>query len=204
MNIEGKKVNQVIAVYGNKGSTDQHAYVQQLREGIPNFFATFIEVLKHREGESIEVDESGMNSGDYLHGFFLGTRDALLEKGRHSITLTIDQVDAKSVGILIALYERAVGYYASMIGINAYHQPGVEAGKKAAARVLKVRKQVEDWMLENPHCPVHAEELANKLGIKEQSDWVYKILESLFANQPKKFLRESAESPLNDKFVHKV
>ena len=32
-----------------QGSTDQHAYVQQLREGVPNFFATFIEVLTHRE-----------------------------------------------------------------------------------------------------------------------------------------------------------
>ena len=44
-NLSGEVVNQGIAVYGNKGSTDQHAYVQQLREGIPNFFATFIEVL---------------------------------------------------------------------------------------------------------------------------------------------------------------
>ena len=50
-------VHQGIAVYGNKGSTDQHAYVQQLREGVPNFFATFIEVLKHRDSESPQVDE---------------------------------------------------------------------------------------------------------------------------------------------------
>jgi len=204
MDLDGKKVNQGIAVYGNKGSTDQHAYVQQLREGIPNFFATFIEVLKHREGESVEVDESGMNSGDYLHGFFLGTRDALLEKGRHSITLTIDQVDARSVGMLIALYERAVGYYATMIGINAYHQPGVEAGKKAAARILAVRKQVEDWMSANPDCPVNAEQLSLNLKIEEQIDWVFKILESLSANQPRKFVRESAKSPLDDTFVHRV
>ena len=72
LNLEGEKVCQGIAVYGNKGSTDQHAYVQQLREGIPNFFVTFIEVLKHREGESIPVDNNGMTSGDYLHGFFSG------------------------------------------------------------------------------------------------------------------------------------
>jgi glucose-6-phosphate isomerase len=203
MDLNGDKVNQGIAVYGNKGSTDQHAYVQQLREGIPNFFATFIEVLKHRDGESVEVDNSGMNSGDYLHGFFLGTRDALLEKERNSITLTIDQVDAKSVGMLIALYERAVGYYASMIGINAYHQPGVEAGKKAAAQILAVRKQVEDWMSSNPGNPVQAEKLADNLGIKEQTDWVYKILESLAANQPEKFRRESGGSPLTDTFSYK-
>src|SRR5690606_39693049 len=49
--LEGKVVNQGIAVYGNKGSTDQHAYVQQLREGVNNFFVTFIEVLKDRSEE---------------------------------------------------------------------------------------------------------------------------------------------------------
>ena len=48
--LDGNIVNQGIAVYGNKGSTDQHAYVQQLREGVPNFFVTFIEVLKDRDG----------------------------------------------------------------------------------------------------------------------------------------------------------
>src|SRR5471032_923194 len=40
LDLDGQKVNQGIAVYGNKGSTDQHAYVQQLREGVNNFFAT--------------------------------------------------------------------------------------------------------------------------------------------------------------------
>ena len=108
-----------------------------------------------------------------------------------------------TVGMLIALYERAVGYYASMIGINAYHQPGVEAGKKAAAQILAVRKQVEDWMSSNPGNPVQAEKLADNLGIKEQTDWVYKILESLAANQPEKFSRESGESPLTDTFSYK-
>jgi glucose-6-phosphate isomerase len=38
---DGNVVNQGLAVYGNKGSTDQHAYVQQLRDGIDNFFATY-------------------------------------------------------------------------------------------------------------------------------------------------------------------
>ena len=196
----GNLVNQGIAVYGNKGSTDQHAYVQQLREGIPNFFATFIEVLKHRQGPSIEVDTDGMNSGDYLHGFFLGTRDALREKERHSITLTVNEVNAFSVGLLIALYERTVGYYATMIGINAYHQPGVEAGKKAAARVLAVRKEIIAWMLAYPNKPVSAKDLAQHLKIPDQSDWVFKILESLSANAPTSYIREESSHPLDDLF----
>jgi glucose-6-phosphate isomerase len=71
--LDGNVVHQGIAVYGNKGSTDQHAYVQQLREGVPNFFVTFIEVLKDRDGDSIEV-EPDATSGDFLNGFLQGTR----------------------------------------------------------------------------------------------------------------------------------
>jgi glucose-6-phosphate isomerase len=108
--LQGKVVNQGIAVYGNKGSTDQHAYVQQLREGVNNFFVTFIEVLKDREAKtSLEV-EPGVTSGDFLQGFYLGTRDALSEKDRSSITITVQDVSPRTLGMLIALYERVVGF----------------------------------------------------------------------------------------------
>jgi len=139
--LDGNTVNQGLAVYGNKGSTDQHAYVQQLRDGLHNFFATFIEVRKGREGRSISVD--GVNtSGDYLQGFLRGTRSALYENGRHSILISIEEVKAASLGHLIALFERAVTFYASLVNINAYHQPGVEAGKAAASTFLELLNEV--------------------------------------------------------------
>ena len=106
--------------------------MQQLREGVHNFFVTFIEVLKDREADSMEV-EKDVTTGDFLQGFYLGTRDALHEKGRQSLTITIQQVTPESVGQLIALFERSVGFYASLININAYHQPGVEAGKSCCS-----------------------------------------------------------------------
>jgi hypothetical protein len=40
------------------------------------------------------------------------------------------------------LYERAVGFYGSLVNINAYHQPGVEAGKKAATKLLQLQTQL--------------------------------------------------------------
>ena len=116
--LDGKVVNQGIAVYGNKGSTDQHAYVQQLRDGVNNFFATFIEVGKSRSGASMEVDP-GFTSGDYLQGFLRGTRKALAESGRESITLHISEVDAFHLGLLVGLFERAVSFYASLVNVNA-------------------------------------------------------------------------------------
>ncbi len=39
--LTGQTVNQGLTVYGNKGSTDQHAYVQQLLEGKDDFFCCF-------------------------------------------------------------------------------------------------------------------------------------------------------------------
>ncbi|MEM9908835.1 MAG: glucose-6-phosphate isomerase [Cyanobacteria bacterium P01_D01_bin.44] len=179
--LDGNRVCQGIAVYGNKGSTDQHAYVQQLREGVNNFFVTLIEVLRDRNGDSVEVDP-GATSGDYLSGFLQGTRQALFENNRQSITITIPEVTPHMVGVLIALYERAVTIYASLVNINAYHQPGVEAGKKAAASVLSLQDQVVATVKQADH-PLSLEELANKMGSPEQVETVYKIVRHLDANQ---------------------
>jgi len=137
---QGEVVNQGIAVYGNKGSTDQHAYVQQLRDGIDNFFVTFIEVLSAPGDLAVG---QGARPGDMLDGFLQGTRSALLEGGRQSLTLTLAAFDARRLGALVALFERAVGLYAELVDINAYDQPGVEAGKKAAAAILELQGQVE-------------------------------------------------------------
>src|SRR6266446_4722571 len=99
--LNGKIVNQGIAVFGNKGSTEQHSYFQQLREGVLNFCATFIEVFTDRAGKSMFVEPEVM-SGDYLEGFLLGTRRALHKNGREFITITIKSVSPFSVLLLIA------------------------------------------------------------------------------------------------------
>ena len=179
--LSGRIVNQGLSVYGNKGSTDQHAYVQQLREGVNNFFVTFIEVLKERDGEPLMV-EPGVTSGDYLAGFLQGTREALSEAGRESITITVDRIDAKSIGVLIALYERAVGLYASLVNINAYHQPGVEAGKKAAGQVLSLQKSVLNLLAASPGREFTAEAVANAIGRPEKAEQVFRILRHVAAN----------------------
>ena len=179
--LDGNVVNQGIAVYGNKGSTDQHAYVQQLREGINNFFVTFIEVLKDREGNSIVVADEA-TSGDFLSGFLMGTREALYENQRDSITITVPEVTPRTVGALIALYERAVGFYADLVNINAYHQPGVEAGKKAAAVILQLQSQVVE-AVKAAGQPIAIADLANQIGESHQIEIIYKILRHLDSNQ---------------------
>lgn len=191
-----KVVNQGIAVYGNKGSTDQHAYVQQLRDGLNNFFVTFIEVQKTRDGISEPVDGTA-TSADYLQGFLRGTRDALFEKGRQSITITIPELTPYSLGMLIALYERAVSFYASLVNINAYHQPGVEAGKKAAAEFLELLSNVKNHLAETGSGGVTAEQMAVNVGHPDPEE-IYHCLNHLagtgFCS------RETGTTPATDLF----
>ena len=138
---DGNVVHQGIAVYGNKGSTDQHAYVQQLRDGVDNFFATFIEEIEDSQDIPAIKDE---RPGDFLDGFLQGTRSALTEGGRQNMTITMRCFDERRLGALVALFERAVGLYGELVNVNAYHQPGVEAGKKAAAAILDLQQRVEN------------------------------------------------------------
>lgn len=191
--VDGKVVHQGIAVYGNKGSTDQHAYVQQLRDGLLNFFLTFIEVCKDRDGKRFEVEE-GITSGDYLEGFLRGTRSALYESGRESITISISEVNAFTLGALIALYERAVGFYGSLVNVNAYDQPGVEAGKTAATKLLQLQKQVSAELTADGKT---AEEIAR--AIDADPEEVFHLLRHLASNDSCIGVAEGDE-PVEDRF----
>ncbi|WCJ58423.1 glucose-6-phosphate isomerase [Fontisphaera persica] len=190
---DGRLVCQGLTVYGNKGSTDQHAYVQQLRDGLNNFFVTFIEVLRDRQGESIAVEGSA-TTGDFLQGFLLGTRQALWENGRESITLTLQEVSPFTVGVLIALFERAVGLYASLINLNAYHQPGVEAGKKAAGQVLALQEKVLQFLGRRPGRPQTLAAIARGLQAEEHIETIFKVCEHLAANPDRGLTKKAGPS----------
>jgi glucose-6-phosphate isomerase len=199
--LDGQIVNQGISVYGNKGSTDQHAYVQQLREGVNNFFVTFIEVLKDREGRSLMLDGKA-TSGDYLNAFLQGTRRALSEKDRESITLTIEKIHARSIGTLIALYERAVGFYASLIHVNAYHQPGVEAGKKAAEMAIELQTKALAFLKKEKGKSFTAEEIAAGIGAPEETEMVFKLLEHASANADHPIKKVRADPPFRSQYQY--
>jgi glucose-6-phosphate isomerase len=192
--LDGKVVHQGITVYGNKGSTDQHAYIQQLRDGPKSFFATFIEVSLDRAGAPFFVQDN-VTSGDYLQGFLLGTRQALHEKGRESVTITIQEVSPFSVGVLIALFERAVGFYASLVNINAYHQPGVEAGKKAAGAVIAIQLSIIEF-LKQKQTALTVAQIAAGIGSRE-SETIFKICEHLSANSSRKMDKVPGKTPFD-------
>jgi glucose-6-phosphate isomerase len=196
LDLNGAVVNQGLTVFGNKGSTDQHAYVQQLRDGLDDFFVTFIEVLHDRSGPSLKVAPN-VTSGDYLQGFLQGTRRALYENGRESITITLCEVSPFSVGVLIALFERTVGLYASLINVNAYHQPGVEAGKKAASSVIDLQIRSIKFLSDHPESSFTATEIASGIGAPEEVETVVKICEHLAANPDREIEKSGGSTPFN-------
>ena len=199
LDFDKKLVNQGITVLGNKGSTDQHSYIQQLIAGLNDFFATFVEDLNDGPHSDMMV-ESEVTSGDYLHGFLLGTRQALAENGRESITITINGISPFSVGMLIALFERAVGLYASLININAYHQPGVESGKKAANNIIAIQRQVLALLSKSSQQPFTAAEIAKEIGADDEVENVFKVCEHLSSNPDRRIKKLPAESPFSAKY----
>jgi glucose-6-phosphate isomerase len=110
----------------------------------------------------------------------------------------VQEVNAFSVGVLIALFERAVGFYASLVGINAYHQPGVEAGKKAAGRVLELQGLVLK-ALANAKQGSAPEEIATAIGAPSEVETVFKICQRL-CGVPQRKVRRIGAGPFDSKF----
>lgn len=198
-NLSGETVHQGIAVYGNKGSSDQHSYVQQLLDGPKNFFVTFIEVLKDREEKSPILTENS-TSGDYLQAFLLGTREALTSKGRESITITVKDISPYSIGILIALYERAVSLYALLVGINAYHQPAVEMGKKAAGDAIQLKNALLDFLRVHEGQKFTADALAQSMEAQGSLETLFKILLHLRENPEHRVKVERGNDVFEDQY----
>lgn len=161
---DGNVVHQGLNVFGNKGGTDAHAFIQQLNDGRNDFFITFIEVMK--DPMDILIGD-GIFMGDYLHGFQGGLATALKNKGRQVIQMRIRKADSFNLGMLIALYERAVAFYAELININAFHQPGVEAYKKASTAIIDLFHTVQEKLPSLAGCEGTAEELAEKAGLTD-------------------------------------
>ena len=176
--LQGNIVNQGLAVMGSKGSSDQHSYVQQLVAGPSNVFVTFVQVLKDRAGDPVNVGEES-TSGDYLNAFMQGTKKALESHGKKTLVLTVPEADAYNIGQLIALFERAVGIYAAMIGINAYDQPAVEFGKKAAGGIIEAKNRAKELLKERGEA-LTAEEIAAETG--DDADDIFRIMLHLSAN----------------------
>jgi glucose-6-phosphate isomerase len=163
---------------------------------VDNFFVTFVEVLED-PGDILPLE--GENPGDFLDGFLQGTRSALTDEGRFNLSITLQRLDAHSLGALIALFERAVGLYAELVNINAYDQPGVEAGKKAAAALLDLQARLEEAIADQQEHTLA--ELQARMGLASPEP-LYWILRHLCANRRHIEARGDWGRPESLVFIH--
>lgn len=177
--LDGKIVHQGLTVFGNKGGTDAHAYIQQLNDGRNDFFVTFIEVLK--DAMSIPVSTE-ITMGDYLHCFQAGLANALINKNRDVIQIQISEINPFNLGAIIALYERAVAIYAEFIHINAFHQPGVQAYKLVSSEIIRLTTELKNKLTMLAPWEGTIKEFCKKLRYSSKEAEVDSILAKIAAN----------------------
>jgi glucose-6-phosphate isomerase len=126
--------------WGGVGTDAQHAVFQLLHQGtrlIPVEFVASVEA-----GDTLD---EGHHRQLLANCFAQG---AALMAGRHaedgnrnypgdrpSTTILLDQLDARTLGALIAFYEQRTFVNAVLLGLNPFDQFGVELGKDMARRV---------------------------------------------------------------------
>jgi glucose-6-phosphate isomerase len=127
------------------GTTDQHSQVQLYREGPNDKLVTFLEVEKFEQKVTIPASMKHVQTLEYLAGSNfqtlinaekLGTEYALLESKRPTLTVQFPTISPETVGQFLMMYEIAVSYMGSLLGINAYDQPAVQLGKDATYALM--------------------------------------------------------------------
>ena len=125
--------------------TDQHSQVQLYVEGPFDKWFTLFSVEESDHLVTIKSPYPDLEGAHYLNGRHLaelfraerdGTRIALTEAGRPNCSIVFPKVNAHTVGQYIYLMELAVALMGEHYTVDAFDQPGVEAGKVAAYALM--------------------------------------------------------------------
>lgn len=127
------------------GATDQHSQVQLYVEGPDDKIITFISVGDFDHRVPIPALHKDKDSLSYLGNHDLGelmaaelkaTAWALARAGRPSLRIHVPRVDASCMGELFFMLEYAAAVMGELLDIDAFDQPGVEAGKRATYALM--------------------------------------------------------------------
>lgn len=127
------------------GATDQHSQVQLYVEGPNDKTVTFLRVERFEPERKIPRGFGDMEGLAYLGGRRFGelinaeqrgTEIALTAARRPNSTLIVPAVDAHSAGQLLFLFQMQTAFAGALLNINAFDQPGVEAGKLATFALM--------------------------------------------------------------------
>jgi glucose-6-phosphate isomerase len=125
--------------HGAVGTTDQHSQVQLYMEGPQDKVIEIVEVEEHPRDRPIPKAYEDLEGVGYLGGHTMGellnvecdaTRRALTEAGRPNSTIKVGAVNEENLGYLFQALEIQTAVSGALYGVNAFDQPGVEAGKE--------------------------------------------------------------------------
>ena len=126
-------------------STDLHSMGQYIQDGKRNLFETVINVEETKTDITIKRDEDNIDGLNFLEGKTMdyvnkqamqGTIEAHVSGGVPNIIISIKRLDEENIGELIYFFELACGISGSILGVNPFDQPGVEAYKNNMFRLL--------------------------------------------------------------------
>lgn len=128
------------------GVVDQHSQLQLYMEGPYDKVITFCAIKRFNKNVPIATNSNevegelaylkGHALNDVMNAEFEGTRLALTEQRRPNCTITLDELSAFTLGQLFYLLELQTAYGGKFYNVNAFDQPGVEAGKINAFAML--------------------------------------------------------------------
>ncbi len=130
---------------GAEFTTDLHSLGQYIQEGRRNLFETVINIEHSETDLKIHVDEDNLDELNYLEGKSLdyinkkameGTIAAHVEGDVPNILVTMDKLDAETLGHLLYFFELACAMSGKLLGVNPFDQPGVEKYKKNMFKLL--------------------------------------------------------------------
>jgi glucose-6-phosphate isomerase len=115
--------------------------VQLFAEGPADKLVAFVRVAKTARRVAIPGGAPaqylrGVEIGRLLRAELDGTRIALAAAGRPSLTWELPRVSGDALGQLFLALMLQTSYQGELYGIDAYDQPGVEAGKLAAYALI--------------------------------------------------------------------
>ncbi|MCR5693488.1 MAG: glucose-6-phosphate isomerase [Clostridia bacterium] len=126
-------------------TTDLHSMGQYIQDGARIMFETAVEVRVPERDLVIGSDADNYDGLNYLAGRSMdyvnkqaakGTAMAHIDGGVPNLKVSVERLDARSVGGLIYFFERACAVSGYMLGVNPFNQPGVEAYKKNMFKLL--------------------------------------------------------------------
>jgi glucose-6-phosphate isomerase len=123
--------------WGGVGTDAQHAVFQLLHQGTMTVPVEFVLVRDASDAADPEAHRQ-LNLNAIAQGAALMSGKASDDPQRNypgnrpSVSILLDQLDARSLGALIAFYEHRTFANAVLLGINPFDQFGVELGKEIA------------------------------------------------------------------------